>query len=66
MSFPGKTQVEVADSQGKVKIDHISDVKYVLPADRVISKWPHYHSFGRQSKLRIDPKDIQILNVNLL
>ena len=25
--FPGKTQVEVVDSKGKVKIVHISDVK---------------------------------------
>ena len=48
----------MVDSKGKVKIIHISDVKYVLPADRVISKPPDYQSFGRQSKLRIDPKDI--------
>ena len=37
---------------------HISDVKRVPPADWVISKLPDYLSFGRQSKLRIDPKDI--------
>ena len=56
MSFPRKAQVEVVDSKGKVK--HISDVKYVLPADKVISKLPDYQSFGRQLKLRIDPKEI--------
>ena len=39
-------------------VKHISGVKYVLPADRVMSKWPDYQSFGMQSKLRIDPKDI--------
>ena len=33
MSFPGNTQVEVVDSKRKVKEVHISDVKYVLPAD---------------------------------
>ena len=58
MPFPGKTQVQVVDSKGKVKIVHILDVKYVLPADSVILKLPGYHSLGRQSKLRIDPKDI--------
>ena len=74
ISFPRKTQVEVVGSKGKVKIVHISDVKYVLPADRAISKLPDYQSFGRQSKLRIDPKDIPNLkwaptvtiNTNLL
>ena len=30
----------------------------VLPADMVISKLADYLSFGRLSKLRIDPKDI--------
>ena len=35
--FPIRTQVEVVDSKGKVKIVHISDIKYVLPADRVLS-----------------------------
>ena len=57
-TFPGNTLVEVVDSKTKVKIVHITDVKYVLPADRVIWKFHDYQSFGRQSKLRIDPKDI--------
>ena len=55
VSFPGNTQVEVVDSNGKVKLVHILDVKYVLPADRVISKLPNYQSFSRHSTLRIDP-----------
>ena len=58
VSFPRKTQAEMVDSKGKVKIVHISDIKYVLPPDRVISKLPEYQSFGRHSKLRIDLKDI--------
>ena len=33
VSYPGRTQVEVVDSTGKVKVVHISDMKYVLPAD---------------------------------
>ena len=36
MSFPGKTQVKVEALKVKVKVVHILDVKYVLPADRVI------------------------------
>ena len=31
--FLGRTQVEGVDSAGKVKVVHISDIKYVLPAD---------------------------------
>ena len=33
VSFPENTIAEVVDLMGKVKIVHISDVKYVLPAD---------------------------------
>ena len=55
VSFPGKTQVEMEDSMGKVKIVHISDVKYILPAEWVILKLPDYHTFGRQSRLNLDP-----------
>ena len=51
----------MVDSKGKVKIVHISDIKYVLPADMVISNLPDYQSFGRQSKLMIDPRDISNL-----
>ena len=58
VSFPGKTQFKVADSKGKAKLVHISDIQYVLPVDRVISKLPYCQSFGRQSRLRIDLKDI--------
>ena len=57
MSFSCKTQVEEVDSTGKVKVVHISDVKYMLPADSHI-KLPDYQSFSQQSKLRIDPKNI--------
>ena len=39
-------------SMGKAEVVHVSNVKYLLPADRVISKLPDYQSFGRQSKMR--------------
>ena len=46
VSFPSKTQVKMVDSKDKVKIVHISDFRYVLAADRVMSKLPHYQFFG--------------------
>ena len=32
---------------------HISDEKYVLPADNIISKIPDYKLFGRKTKLNL-------------
>ena len=69
--LPRKTQVDVVDSTSKASI---SDVKYILPTDWVISKLPEYQEFGRQSKLRIDPQHIPnlrwepavIINTNFL
>ena len=42
------------DLVGKSKVVHALDVKYILPADRIIIKLPHYQSFGRQFNLRLD------------
>ena len=44
----------MVDSTGKLKILHISNVKYTLPADLAISTLLDYQAFGRQSKLRLD------------
>ena len=44
-------QVEVIPAtQGKTHVIHISNVKYVLPADNVNSKLPDYSKFGHKSK----------------
>ena len=48
--------------QVKQKLD-IPRMKYILPADRVISNLPNYQSFGRQSKLRINPQHTPILKL---
>ena len=48
----------MVDSTGKVKIVHISDVKYILPVHWVISKLADYQAFSRHPKLRIDPQHI--------
>ena len=29
VSFPGKTQIEVVDSKGIVKVVHVSDIEYI-------------------------------------
>ena len=66
MSFPEKTQVEVVDSIGETKMVQISNVRYILSADRVICNLPGYQSFGRQSKLMLDPQYITTLKQNPL
>ena len=45
-------QVEVTPAEGgKNQIVHISDVKYILPADNIIAKLPDYNCFGHKTKL---------------
>ena len=34
---------------------YITDVKYVLPADNVISHIPTFNQFGRKTKLNLNP-----------
>ena len=52
-------QVEVMPATGgSTHMAHIRDVKYILPADNVISKLPNYDNFGRKTTLRLDPSKI--------
>ena len=44
---------------------HVSDVKYVLPADNVISKLPDYTTFGCKSTLQLNPDHIPDLHWQL-
>ena len=64
-NFPGKIQVEIVESAGKLEVVHILDVKYMLPVDRILAKLPDHKSFGRQSKLRVDLKLIPNLKWEL-
>ena len=58
VSFWGN-QVELTPSTGgKSKMEHISNIKYIMPAERYISQLPDYELFGRQTKLRLNPKNI--------
>ena len=59
-------QVEVTPAEGgKNQIVHITDVKYILPADNMITKLPDYNRFGRKTKLQLNPQNIPDLNWEL-
>ena len=59
-------QVEVTPAEvGKNQMVHITDVKYILPADNIIAKLPDYNKFGCKTKLRSNPQNIPDLNWEL-
>ena len=65
VSFKGN-QVEVHKTEGgNTTLVHLTDVKYILPVDNVIDKLPAYQSFGRKTKLRLNPDRIPNLHWNL-
>ena len=43
-------------------MEHISNIKYIMPAERYISQLPDYEIFGRQTKLRLNPRNIPDLS----
>ena len=55
VSFEGK-QVEL------IPMEHISNIKYIMPAEQYISQLPDYEIFGRQTKLHLNPKNIPDLS----
>ena len=59
-------QVEFLPAEGgKSQMVHITDVKYILPADNIIAKLPDYNKFGHKTKLRLNPENIPDLNWEL-
>ena len=65
VSFKGN-QVEVCKTKGgNTTWVHLTDVKYILPVDNVITKLPDYQSFGRKTKLRLNLDRIPNLHWNL-
>ena len=65
VSFKGN-QVEVHKTKGgNTTWVHLMDVKYILPVDNIITKLPDYQSFGRKTKLRLNPDRIPNLYWNL-
>ena len=43
---------------GKLRREHRKHVKYILPAEKIISDMPEYERFGMKSKLRLAPSTI--------
>ena len=61
-----RNQVEVHKTEGgNTTWVHLTDVKYILPLDNVITKLPDYQSFGRKTKLRLNLDRIPNLHWNL-
>ena len=61
-----ENQVEVHKIEGgNTTWVHLTDVKYILPVDIVITKLPDYQSFGRKTKLRLNLDRTPNLHWNL-
>ena len=53
VSFKGN-QVEICKAEGgNTTWVHLTDVKYILPVDNMITKLPDYESFGRKNQIEI-------------
>ena len=57
-------KLKLVTQQGKSKVVHITDVKYILPVDMATVKLPDYPLFGRQSQSRQDCKCIPNIKWN--
>ena len=65
VSFKGN-QVEVHKTEGgNTTWVHLTDVKYILPVDKVINKLPDYQSFGRKTQLKLNLDRIPDFHWNL-
>ena len=61
-SFKGNQVKLIPSTGGKSKIKHISNIKYIMPAERYISQLPDYEIFGCQTKLHLNPRNIPDLS----
>ena len=62
VSFKGNQVELIPSTGGRSKMEHISNIKYMMPAERYISQLPDYESFGRQTKLGLNPRNIPDLS----
>ena len=58
VSFCGNQVELIPSTGGKSKMEHISNIKYIMPVERYISQLLDYELFGRQTKLCLNPKNI--------
>ena len=65
VSFRGNQVELIPSTGGKSKMEHISNIKYIMPAERYISQLPDYELFGRQTKLRLNLKNVLDLSWKL-
>ena len=56
VSFKGNQVELIPSTGGRSKMEHISNIKYIMPEERYISQLPDYELFGRQIKLHLNPK----------
>ena len=62
VSFKGNQVELIPSTGGKSKMEHISNIKYIMPAERYVSQIPDYGTFGRQTKLCLNPHNIPDLS----
>ena len=60
--FKGNQVEPIPSTGGKSKMEHISNIKYIMPAEHYISQIPDYETFGRQTKLHLNPHNIPDLS----
>ena len=62
VSFKGNQVKLIPSTGGKSKMEHISNIKYIMPAEHYISQIPDYKTFGHQTKLHLNPHNIPNLS----
>ena len=62
VSFKGNQVELIPSTGGKSKMEHISNTKYIMPAERYISQLPDYEIFGYRTKLHLNPRNIPDLS----
>ena len=62
ISFTGNQVKLIPCTGGKSKMEHISNIKYIMPAERYISQLPDYGISGCQTKLCLNPRNIPDLS----
>ena len=62
VSFKGNQVKLIPSTGGRSKMEHITNIKYIMPAEQYISQLLDYEIFGQQTKLHLNPKNIPDLS----